>query len=145
MLNPVALSNGRSVSANPNRKASATASAIVARLRETLAAEYGALERESVAVDPTLERPAAGALGRSLDALARIERKLARAARRRHETELRQLERARTALLPAGAPQERVLTAASFLARHGPAILTECSRAAATWYRHALEGRAVPA
>jgi bacillithiol biosynthesis cysteine-adding enzyme BshC len=122
-----------------------SARAIVERLRTMLDAEYAALERESVAVDPTLERPAAGALGRSLDALARIERKLARAARRRHETELRQLERARTALLPAGVPQERVLTAASFLARHGPAILAECSRAAETWYHRALEGRAVPA
>jgi bacillithiol biosynthesis cysteine-adding enzyme BshC len=122
-----------------------SARAIVSRLRETLDAEYAALERESTAIDPTLQRPAAGALGRSLDALARIERKLARAARRRHEIELRQLARARTALLPAGAPQERVLTAASFLARHGPAILVECSRAAATWYERALEGRAVPA
>lgn len=118
---------------------------IVARLRRSLESEYAALQRESATVDPTLQRPAAGALGRSLDALARVERKLTRGARRRHEIELRQLERARASLLPGGMPQERILTAASFLARHGPGIFDECARAAATWYQRALEGRAVPA
>ena len=118
---------------------------LVENLRSTLASGYAALERESVAIDPTLARPTAGALGRSLDALARMERKLARAARRRHEIELRQLERARGSLLPGGNAQERVLTAASFLARHGPGCFEECAKAAGAWYQRALEGRAVPA
>lgn len=114
-------------------------------LRRALEAEYEALGREAVAIDPTLERPVAGALGRSLDAVARVERKLTRAVRRRHAIELGQLERARSSLLPGGAPQERVLTAASFLTRHGTGFLDECAREAASWYQHALEGRAVPA
>ncbi len=114
-------------------------------IRRSMEAAYRSLGADSATVDPTLESAATGALGRSLDALARLERKLARAARRRHETELRQLERARTSLLPGGAPQERVLTAASFLARHGPSLFDECAREAATWYQRALEGRAVPA
>lgn len=117
----------------------------VEELRESLYRAYGSLGADSDGVDPTLERAAEGALGRSLHALARLERKLASAARRRNEIELRQLERARTALLPGGAPQERVLTAASFLARHGPGVFDECAREAASWYRRALEGRAVPA
>jgi uncharacterized protein YllA (UPF0747 family) len=115
----------------------------------TLASElerrYAELTRHAAALDPTLERPVDGALRRSLDALARVGRKLERSVRRRHEIELRQLLRARTALLPAGHRQERILTAASFLARHGPAVFDECARAAAGWYGHALEGRPVPA
>lgn len=115
----------------------------------TLAAElerrYAELTRQVAALDPTLERPVDGALRRSLDALDRVSRKLERSVRRRHETELRQLLRARTALLPAGHRQERILTAASFLARHGPAVFDECAHAASGWYRHALEGRPVPA
>ncbi|HEU4828500.1 MAG TPA: bacillithiol biosynthesis cysteine-adding enzyme BshC [Gemmatimonadales bacterium] len=118
---------------------------IVEGIRHSLEAAYESLEHESVAIDPTLDRPTQGALGRSLDALARLERKLARGARRRHEIELRQLERARTSLLPGGTPQERVLTAASFLARHGPGFFDECAQAAAAWYQRALEGRTVPA
>ena len=114
-------------------------------LRRALEAEYEGLAREAIAIDPTLERPVAGALGRSLDALARVERKLARAIRRRHAIELGQLERARDSLLPGGAPQERVLTAASFLGRHGTGFLDECAREAANWYQRALEARAVPA
>ncbi|HLS47642.1 MAG TPA: bacillithiol biosynthesis cysteine-adding enzyme BshC, partial [Gemmatimonadales bacterium] len=112
-------------------------------LRDELARRYRDLGEQVAALDPTLERPVDGALGRSLDALDRVDRKLVRSVRRRHEIELRQLLRARTALLPGGKPQERVLTAASFLARHGPAVFEECARAAAGWYQGALEGRAL--
>ncbi len=123
----------------------ASARRVTERLRQSLEAEYAALEREAVAIDPTLQRPATGALTRSLHALARIEQQLARGARRRHEIELRQLERARASLLPGGSAQERVLTAASFLARHGHGFFDECAQAADSWYQRALEARPVPA
>src|SRR5690606_3641558 len=102
-------------------------------LRDELARRYRDLGEQVAALDPTLERPVDGALGRSLDALDRVDRKLVGSVRRRLAIEPRQLLRARTALLPGGKPQERVLTAASFLARHGPAVFEECARAAAGW------------
>jgi bacillithiol biosynthesis cysteine-adding enzyme BshC len=118
---------------------------ILARLREELTAAYTALGEEAVRVDPTLRRPAEGSLRRSVNALERMELKLTRAARRRHAVELRQLERARATLLPGGVPQERVLCAVSFLARHGEAVFEACADQAREWYRTALEGRTVPA
>ena len=44
--------------------------------------------------------------------------------KRRQETELGQLARARAAVFPNEKPQERVLTVAPFLARYGPALST---------------------
>lgn len=123
----------------------AEASNVLATLRTQVEAAYAALAEEATRIDPTLRRPAEGSLRRSLDAIERMERKLARAARRRHAVELRQLERARASLLPGGAPQERTLTAASFLARHGEAVFEACAELAREWYRGALEGRTVPA
>ena len=49
--------------------------------------------------------------------------------KRRQETELGQLGRARTAVMPGGKPQERVLTVAPFLARYGPGLLAELTDA----------------
>ena len=61
--------------------------------------------------------------------------------KRRQETELGQLARARTAVFPGGKPQERVLTVAPFLARYGTGLLGELATAFEAWYRDALEGR----
>jgi uncharacterized protein YllA (UPF0747 family) len=69
-----------------------------------------------------------------------IEKKLVQHLKRRQETELGQLARARTAVVPGGKPQERVLTVAPFLARFGPALLAELADAFESWYRGALEG-----
>lgn len=119
--------------------------AALSELRAALASRYDALRNLALQVDPTLGRPFEYALRRSLDALERGEKKLVRAAQRRHETELRQLVRARTAVLPDGAPQERLITAASALAPHGPDVLFGIREAAHRWYAGALEGRPVPA
>lgn len=121
------------------------AAAALAGLRSDLSARYEALRGAVEAVDVTLVRPVDGALQRSLDALARVEKKLVRNLKRRHATELRQLMRARASVLPGGQPQERVVTVASLLARHGDAVLERVAEAAADWYAAALEGRAVPA
>jgi uncharacterized protein YllA (UPF0747 family) len=65
--------------------------------------------------------------------------------KRRQETELGQLARARTAVVPNGKPQERVLTVAPFLARYGPGLLTELTDTFEAWYHGALEGSSEPA
>ena len=49
-----------------------------------------------------------------------VEKKLVQHLKRRQETELGQMARARTAVCPNGKPQERVLTLAPFLARYWP-------------------------
>ena len=54
-----------------------------------------------------------------------VEKKLVQHLKRRQETELGQIARARTAVQPGGKPQERVLTVAPFLARYGPALVTD--------------------
>ena len=69
-----------------------------------------------------------------------IEKKLVQHLKRRQETELGQIARARTAVLPGGKPQERVLTVAPFLARYGAGLLAELTDAIAAWYRRGLEG-----
>ena len=74
-----------------------------------------------------------------------IEKKLVQHLKRRQETELGQLARARTAVMPDGKPQERVLTVAPFLARYGPGLLAELADAFEAWYRDALEGPSEPA
>jgi hypothetical protein len=48
-------------------------------------------------------------------------------------------------VLPNGKPQERVLTAAPFLARYGNGLLAELTDAFEGWYRAALEGPSEPA
>ena len=121
-----------------------TVSAIAA-LRADLGARYATLRAGAASVDPTLVRPVEGAERRALEGLARVEAKLVRNLKRRHETELRQLARARESVLPRGKPQERVLSLVSLLARHGPAVLAGVAASAARWYADALEGRPVPA
>ncbi len=108
------------------------AAAALERLREAVAGEYAALAAAAAAVDPTLERAAEGARNRALAGSRRIEQKLVRALRRRADTALHQLNGARTQLFPLGVPQERVLTAASVLARHGPGALDLAFAAART-------------
>ena len=73
-----------------------------------------------------------------------LEKKLMQHLKRRQETELGQIGRARTAVQPGGKPQERVLTVAPFLARYGPRLLDELVAAIEQWYAGALEGASHP-
>jgi bacillithiol biosynthesis cysteine-adding enzyme BshC len=116
------------------------ATAALANLRAAIERGYATLEAVARDVDPTLQRPIQvlrhGALTGTQDA----EKKLIQHLKRRQETGLGQLERARTALLPGGKPQERVLTAAPFLARYGPELLPALAGEIHSWYGAALEG-----
>ncbi len=109
-------------------------------LRSGIETSYGAIGRIAADVDPTLERPVAGALQQALAGSLEVERKLVQHLKRRQETELSQISRARTAVLPGGKPQERVLTVAPFLARHGPDLLRALAAEIELWYSDALEG-----
>jgi uncharacterized protein YllA (UPF0747 family) len=59
--------------------------------------------------------------------------------KRRRETELAQVSRARVAVRPGGRPQERVVTIGSFLARLGPGLLDALLVEMSAWYARALE------
>ena len=120
----------------------AEAIASLDRLRTTLELEYGALERAAVEIDPTLARPTQSARQQALAGTQDIEKKLVQHFKRRQETELGQLARARTAVAPGGKPQERVVTIAPFLARYGPGLLEELAGAFEAWYDGGLEGPA---
>ena len=105
---------------------------------------YGTLEKSASDIDPTLVRPIQGARHQSLAGTQEIEKKLVQHLKRRQETELGQISRARTAVLPGGKPQERVLTLAPFLARYGPALVDDLRDAIEGWYAGALEGASTP-
>jgi bacillithiol biosynthesis cysteine-adding enzyme BshC len=123
----------------------AEAVAALERLRRALDEEYAAIEQAATAIDPTLARPTQSARQQALGGTQDIEKKLVQHLKRRQETELGQLARARTALVPGGKPQERVLTVAPFLARFGPGLLQELVEAFGAWYHAALEAPSQPA
>jgi uncharacterized protein YllA (UPF0747 family) len=112
-------------------------------LREAIESGYAAIERGAAGIDPTLVRPVQGARNQALSGTQDVEKKLVQHLKRRQETELSQITRARTAVQPGGKPQERVLTVAPFIARYGPALVTDLGEAIETWYAGALEGASV--
>lgn len=116
----------------------------IAELRAALDSGYDVLGASAAEIDPTLTRPVQGAKHQALGGVHDIERKLVQHLKRRQETELGQIAKARALVLPDNQPQERVLTVAPFLARHGPALLVELSDAIEGWYASALEGALNP-
>jgi bacillithiol biosynthesis cysteine-adding enzyme BshC len=113
-------------------------------LRQALLSGYETLAQSAVEIDPTLARPVEGTKNQALAGLKDVEKKLVQHLKRRQEVELGQLAKARTAVLPENQPQERVLTMAPFLARHGPSLIAELSEAVEAWYAAALEGALDP-
>jgi bacillithiol synthase len=116
----------------------------IQELRAALDSGYAALGASATEIDPTLARPVQGVKHQALSGLGEIERKLVQHLKRRQEVELGQIAKARALVLPDNKPQERVLTLAPFLARYGPALLTELSEAIEAWYASALEGALNP-
>ncbi len=113
-------------------------------LRAAIESGYDVLGARAAEIDPTLARPVQGAKNQALGGVQDIERKLVQHLKRRQETELGQIAKARALVLPENKPQERVLTIAPFLARQGPALLVELSDAIEAWYAAALEGALNP-
>ncbi len=119
--------------------------AALERLRAAIDAGYEVIARSAEAIDPTLARPVQGARQQALTGTQDVEKKLIQHLKRRQETELGQIARARASVLPASKPQERVVTVAPFLARYGPGLLAELGAAIEAWYEDALEGAPQPA
>ena len=113
------------------------------RLRSAVDAEYGTLARHAHDIDPTLVRMVNAMRRHALTESERVEAKLVRHLKRRESVELTQLARARATVAPLGKPQERVVTAAALLARHGPTLVPRLLDAIRAWYADALEGRLV--
>lgn len=111
----------------------------IARLRGAVEREYEPIRERAVAVDPTLDKPVQAARNGALSGLADVERKVLQHLKKRRETELQQLARARSAVQPDGKPQERLLTVAPFLARYGSGLLSDILGAARAHYAAALE------
>ena len=95
-------------------------------------------------IERTLGRPIAGVQQKAIVGTHDGEKKLVQHLKRRQETEVSQLGRVRTAVLPGGKPQERVLTVAPFLARHGPQLLSALTDEIELWYDAGLEGPSQP-
>ena len=113
-------------------------------LRRNVVSGYEMLVQSAVEIDPTLARPVEGTKNQALAGLKDIEKKLVQHLKRRQEVELGQLAKARALVLPDNQPQERVLTIAPFLARHGPGLIAELNEAVESWYAAALEGALDP-
>jgi bacillithiol biosynthesis cysteine-adding enzyme BshC len=116
----------------------------IAELRAAIESGYERLGASAAEVDPTLVRPVQGAKHQALGGVADMERRLIQHLKRRQETELGQIAKARALVLPDNKPQERILTVAPFLARHGSVLLTELSDVIESWYASALEGALNP-
>jgi bacillithiol synthase len=92
-------------------------------LQRDLRTSYGRLSGGIAQVDPTLERTVESARNAALSGMREIEKKLVASLKRASDSLVGQLARARAALYPEGAPQERTLTYASMEIRYGPALL----------------------
>ncbi len=114
--------------------------ATLQRLRDAMESEYAALARATLDIDPTLEKTVQGVRNNALQGTSDIEKKLVHHLKKRSETELGQVTRARALVRPDGKPQERVFTVAPFLARHGRGFLDAVLAEAGSWYAGALEG-----
>jgi uncharacterized protein YllA (UPF0747 family) len=81
------------------------------------------LAQEVMVVDPTLENAARSALGRMQDDVRKLQAKVLQAAKRKDETLRRQFKHAQAQAFPGGDPQERAVSAVSFLNKYGPPLI----------------------
>jgi len=109
-------------------------------LRETVERIYDGIEPAVVTIDPTLERPVRSARQAAVTGALDVEKKLLQHLKKRQETELQQLGRARASVLPGGKPQERTLTVAPFLAREGAGLVPGLLATIEAWYAARLVG-----
>lgn len=99
--------------------------AALTSLDSDLADAFDVLEKAVERELPGIRSAAGKARHRTAEALADFSRTVDTRVRERESVALGQAERARRHVLPAGHPQERVLAAAQFLTRHGPALVDD--------------------
>ncbi|MEM6453745.1 MAG: bacillithiol biosynthesis cysteine-adding enzyme BshC [Acidobacteriota bacterium] len=102
--------------------------AIAENARGDVLARLDRLAEEAAALDPNLGGPLGKTRGQIEKAFAQFERKVVDAAARRHEVAHGRLQRLRDVVLPGGAPQERTLSLAHYLLRHGPGFVDALAR-----------------
>ncbi len=102
-------------------------------LRDDVEARFARITGAVQQLDPTLERTVQSARNAALAGTNEIEKKLVASLKRTQGTLVSQLARARAALMPDGKPQERVLTAVSFMARYGGTLLDQIDAEVARW------------
>ncbi|HEY7634844.1 MAG TPA: bacillithiol biosynthesis cysteine-adding enzyme BshC [Gemmatimonadales bacterium] len=117
----------------------------LASIRQAISRGYEIVGRSATEIDPTLTRSVQGVQQQALAGTQDVEKKLVQHLKRRQETELGQIARARQAVLPTNKPQERVLTVAPFLARYGPDLIPNLTDEIERWYAATLEGASQPA
>jgi uncharacterized protein YllA (UPF0747 family) len=113
-------------------------------LRALIEEHYSRVEPLALSVDPTLKRPVEAARQHAISESQDLEKRIVGHLKRRQETELTQIERARNAVLPDGKPQERVFGITPFLARYGPGVLAQLAESVTAWYAAALEAQPQP-
>ena len=102
------------------RAADPTARLAFARANEVVDSSLEDVEQAAGAVDQSLTAAVRRARGKVHAILADLEAKSVRAAKRRDEERRQRFLRARNALFPGGAPQERRLSPLVFANRYGP-------------------------
>lgn len=115
--------------------------AAFADVRANIVAGYERIEAIAIDVDPTLKKPVESARQHALSENQDLEKRLIQHLKRRQETEIKQIERAREAVLPEGKPQERVFGTVAYLSRYGPGVLDDLHAAIDAWYGAALEAQ----
>lgn len=113
-------------------------------LRTVIQADYEAITRAAIAIDPTIERPIRNLGQQALQGTEDAEKRLVSHLKKRQTIELQQIARARELVLPLGKPQERVHTLAPWLARYGPSLLTDLLTVIEDWYGTGLVATSSP-
>ncbi|NNF58494.1 MAG: bacillithiol biosynthesis cysteine-adding enzyme BshC [Rhodothermaceae bacterium] len=103
-------------------RADADLDATFAQARATLDALVEAAKPVVTGVDTSLKQAVEAARAKMTNALARLEKKTVRVEKRNQQVILDRLERLVAALMPDGAPQERVLSPIALLATEGPEV-----------------------
>ncbi len=91
--------------------------------REQIAAFYQHLSTTASAVDATLARHVEAIRSQALKKIIGLEKKMARAERKKFEAEQRQIQKLKHQLFPGNNLQERVENLAGFYANHGETLL----------------------
>ena len=131
--------DGELASALAREALPADAAQALGALRGGLEERYTAVREAAIRLERTLERPVETARNQALHAVDEIEKRLVAALKRNNDTALQQLARAKANLFPSGKPQERVLTAATYLARHGRPVMGMLHAAARAHVERLLE------
>ena len=107
--------------------------AAMAKLKTDIEISYASIIKAAVGIDPTLQKAVESARNAALGGLNDVEKRLLAHLKRRTDLVSSQLRRARTSLAPKGQPQERILSAVSFLGEHGGSFLDEGLKGINLW------------